>query len=237
MDEIDNKLAQMKAESAVEKVATSVAPGNMHEITSVASGTIMKPEKKSVVGNWIKGKMKDTAINVLEPMAKDLLFNTLQDLASRMIYKNGSGYSAPPGRYNNSGYRDYSTRSRFNQSRGYSTGGNNGSIPISDSDDFHRTGSIYDYRQFAVNDIRDVNKVYDELNAAMFKYHNVTVADVYRALGNESKIINTDLNWGWSIDDFPNGLPARYSWVSYGEPGQPKRTKYRLDLPEPEALD
>ena len=88
MDEIDNKLAQMKAESTVEKVATSVAPGNMHEITSVASGTIMKPEKKSVVGNWIKGKMKDTATNVLEPMAKDLLFNTLQDLASRMIYKN-----------------------------------------------------------------------------------------------------------------------------------------------------
>ena len=238
MDDVDAKLSSLKAEAAVESVSNSV-----HEVSKVANGTIVKPKKQSLAAQFIKTKVKDTMVSVLEPMAKDLIYNTLNDFTSRIIYKNDGMYGGPSQwQSGGNGYRDYGSyggvsRPRNTNSRGYSMGngygnGNRGYTQDTPS----RTGSIYDYRQFAVDDIREVNKVYDELNSTMFRYGNATVADVYRALGHESQIINTDLNWGWRVEDYPRGLEAKYSWIQYGDQGAPKKTKYRLDLPEPQPL-
>lgn len=237
MDEVEAKLSSLKAEANAEEYGR-----DNHEVNKVANGTIVKPKKQSAVERFLKTKMKDTMINVLEPMAKDLMFNTLQDFASRVIYKNDNSYGAVGNswRAGNNGYRDYGSyggisRPRNTNSRGYSVNNGYGANGYS-SDVPSRTGSIYDYRQFAVDDIREVNKVFEELNSTMFRYGNATVADVYRALGHEAQIINTDLNWGWRAEDYPRGLEAKYSWIQYGNPGEPKRTKYRLDLPEPQPL-
>lgn len=141
--------------------------------------------------------------DIIIPTAKDLVFNAFNGILEGLLYGTGSSKR----RRNDKQKASYEA---------YYKSGNDRRQPS-------KTADVYDYQELIFPDISEANGVLDALTEYADSYGQVSVGELYDAVGKTSEF--TDRKYGWFKDDLKNVKARR---VHGG---------YILTLPKAIALD
>lgn len=232
-NDINKKLDELKQEADEYRKEGIVRVGD-HEVKVVAGdngGISIKPTTFDKFKRRAENKARETVNNVFIPYLRDLAYNTLDDFAYRLIFRDSDNTPVHNGgsrRKSSVGFTDYGFRST-----GVSTSRSSSSY-ISDPY-FSEDAELY--RSIILPNIGDVENVFREVNRVMAKYGQASVSDAYAAAKQSNKIQETDLNYGWSIDRYPNGIPTAWDRMNGRDKDNRPITVFRCRFPEPEDID
>lgn len=231
-NDINKKLDELKQEADIHKKEGIVRVGD-HEVKVVAGdnrGISVKPTTFDRIKKRAEDKARETVNNVLIPYLRDLAYNTLDDFAYRLIFRDNDDTPVRNGgsrRKSSAGFTDYGYRST-----GWGTA--RSTSPSREDPYFRETAETY--RSIILPNIGDVENVFREVNRVMAKYDRAFVSDAYVAAKQSSKIQETDFNYGWSIDSYPNGIPTAWDRMNGRDKDNRPITVFRCKFPEPEDI-
>lgn len=236
-NDINKKLDELKQEADEYKREGIVRVGD-HEVKVVAGdngGISVKPTTFDKFKRRAENKARETVNNVFIPYLRDLAYNTLDDFAYRLIFRDSDDTpvrNSGTRRKSYAGFTDYGYKST-----GWSTGRSTARSASSSREDPYSQEDAEIYRSIILPNIGDVENVFREVNRIMEKYGYAFVSDAYVAAKQSSKINDTDLNYGWSIDRYPNGIPTAWDRMNGRDKDNRPITVFRCRFPEPEDID
>lgn len=236
-NDINKKLDELKQEADEYKREGIVRVGD-HEVKVVAGdngGISVKPTTFDKFKRRAENKARETVNNVFIPYLRDLAYNTLDDFAYRLIFRDSDDTPVRNGgtrRKSYAGFTDYGYKST-----GWSTGQSTARSTSSSREDPYSQEDAEIYRSIILPNIGDVENVFREVNRVMEKYGYAFVSDAYVAAKQSNKINDTDLNYGWSIDRYPNGIPTAWDRMNGRDKDNRPITVFRCRFPEPEDID
>ena len=236
-NDINKKLDELKQEADEYKREGIVRVGD-HEVKVVAGdngGISVKPTTFDKFKRRAENKARETVNNVFIPYLRDLAYNTLDDFAYRLIFRDSDDAPVRNGgtrRKSYAGFTDYGYKST-----GWSTGWSTARSASSSREDPYSQEDAEIYRSIILPNIGDVENVFREVNRIMEKYGYAFVSDAYVAAKQSNKINDTDLNYGWSIDRYPNGIPTAWDRMNGRDKDNRPTTVFRCRFPEPEDID
>lgn len=239
-NDINKKLDELKQEADEYKREGIVRVGD-HEVKVVAGdngGISVKPTTFDKFKRRAENKARETVNNVFIPYLRDLAYNTLDDFAYRLIFRDSDDTPVRNGgtrRKSYAGFTDYGYKST-GWSTGWSTARSARSASSSREDPYSQEDAEI-YRSIILPNIGDVENVFREVNRVMEKYGYAFVSDAYVAAKQSNKINDTDLNYGWSIDRYPNGIPTAWDRMNGRDKDNRPITVFRCRFPEPEDID
>lgn len=232
-NDINKKLDELKqkADESRREGLIRVGDQEVKVVVGDNGGISVKPTPFDKFKKRAESKARETVNNVLIPYLRDLAYNTLDDFAYRLIFRDSDDTPVRNGgsrRKSSAGFTDYGFRST-----GFST-----SRPVSSprEDPYFRENAEV-YRSIILPNIGDVENVFREVNRVMAKYGWVSVSAAYAAAKQSSKIQDTDLNYGWTIDRYPNGIPTAWDRMNGRDKDNRPITVFRCRFPEPEDID
>ena len=235
-NDINKKLDELKQEADEYRKEGIVRVGD-HEVKVVAGdngGISVKPTAFDKFKRRAENKARETVNNVFIPYLRDLAYNTLDDFAYRLIFRDSDDTPVRNGgtrRKSYAGFTDYGYKST-----GWSTDRSARSASSSREDPYSQEDAEI-YRSIILPNIGDVENVFREVNRVMEKYGYAFVSDAYVAAKQSNKINDTDLNYGWSIDRYPNGIPTAWDRMNGRDKDNRPITVFRCRFPEPEDID
>ena len=235
-NDINKKLDELKQEADEYRKEGIVRVGD-HEVKVVAGdngGISVKPTIFDKFKRRAENKARETVNNVFIPYLRDLAYNTLDDFAYRLIFRDSDDTQVRNGgtrRKSSVGFTDYGYKST-----GWSTARSARSASSSREDPYSQEDAEL-YRSIILPNIGDVENVFREVNRVMAKYGQASVSDAYAAAKQSNKIQETDLNYGWSIDRYPNGIPTAWDRMNGRDKDNRPTTVFRCRFPEPEDID
>lgn len=206
------------------KQESSIPKGEEKNIEKVVTGAVVQ-RKRSLgkrfktmffAGPDIKSVMGQVWSDTIIPMSKDLIFTAGESLLRHKLFGEAP-YRGPSGRPRGVRYDQIRSATHVspNRSAMYRE-------EINPPHAMSRRGRAnFDFGEIILETRVEAMEVIDQLYALLSRYPQVTVADLYDMLGQDSNYIERD--WGWT--DLSGADVVRV------------RDGYLLDLPRPEPID